>query len=86
MKNRVIVTFAALAALAACSHSADSAHAPSFGASVAAMHEAQAVPVAATPGAPEGSGAAGSLAQQRYKEGRTRPLQPTSTSVTTAAQ
>ena len=86
MKNRVIVTFAALAAVAACSHSADSAHAPSFGASVATMHEAQAVPSAATPGAPEGSGAVGSLAQQRYKEGQTRPLQPASTSLTNSAQ
>ena len=86
MKNRVIITFASLGALAACSHSADSAHAPSFGASVAAMHEAQAVPVAATPGAPEGSAAVGALAQQRYKEGHTRPLLPASTSVTTSAQ
>ncbi|HET9230202.1 MAG TPA: hypothetical protein VFO00_02870 [Vitreimonas sp.] len=80
MKHRVIVTLAALAALAGCSHSIDSAHEPSFGASVAAMHEAQAVPAAATPGAPEGSGAVGSLAQQRYKGGQTRPLVPASTS------
>jgi hypothetical protein len=86
MKNRVIVNLAAMAALAACSHSVDSAHDPSFGASVAAMHEAQAVPVVATPGAPEGSASVGTLALQRYKEGQTRPLQPASTSVTTSAQ
>ena len=86
MRNRLIITLAALATLAACTTPADTAGAPTFGASVAAMHEAQAVPSSATPGAPEGSGAVGSLAQQRYKDGQTRPLQPASTSLSNPTQ
>lgn len=82
MKIRAILTLATLAAVASCSHQVNSAHEPAFGASVAAMHEAQAVSHTAQAGAPEGSGAAGALAQERYKRGQTRPLLPTATSLT----
>jgi hypothetical protein len=80
MRNRAIITLAALAAAAACTHPVDTANAPTFGASVAAMYDAQVVSQTAQPGAPEGSGAVGALAQERYKQGATRPLLPASTS------
>jgi hypothetical protein len=82
MNIRAIISLAALAAVTGCSHQVDSANEPTFGASVAAMHEAQAVSHTAQAGAPEGSGAAGALAQERYKQGQTRPLLPTATSLT----
>jgi hypothetical protein len=86
MKNRVIISLAAVAIVAACAHPADTAGAPSFGASVEAMHEAQRVSDTAEPGAPDGSGAVGALAQTRYKTGQTRPLVPASTSALNPSQ
>jgi hypothetical protein len=80
MKNRLIITLAAVAIVAACAHPADTAGAPSFGASVETMHQAQRVSDTAETGAPAGSGAVGALAQTRYKTGQTRPLAPASTS------
>lgn len=78
---RLLVLIGAAAALAACTTPTDTADAPSFGASIAAMREAQTVSQTAQPGAPESSGATGAAAQSRYKNGQTRPLAPSSTSV-----
>jgi hypothetical protein len=50
------------------------------------MHEAQRVSDTAEPGAPDGSGAVGALAQTRYKTGQTRPLVPASTSALNPSQ
>lgn len=76
-----LIAAAGLAALAAaCTTTPDTAGAPSFGESVRAMHEAQAIPTEASAEAPEGSGAQGALAQTRYKTGNTRPLPAASVS------
>ncbi len=81
---RTLVTLAALAlALSACSHPVDTAGADSFGDAVRMMHAAQTAPEAE---APEGSGAQGALAQQRYKAGQTHPLMPSSTSLANPGQ
>jgi hypothetical protein len=80
MRTRTIFTLAALAALAACQTPVDTAGEPSFGQSVAAMHEAQTISTAPQAGAPEGSGAVGADAQQRYQQGTTRRLQRSATS------
>lgn len=72
-----------LAALSSgCASSVDTANAPTFGVANQQMRDAQTDPVAATSQAPEGSGAVGTLAQQRYKTGEIRPLAPASTSTT----
>jgi hypothetical protein len=83
---RILFALAAAAALTACTHPVDTADAPSFGASVAAMHEAQTVNTTVTPGAPESSAAVGALAQERYHSGATRPLAPSSTSLANPGQ
>ena len=70
------------AAASGCASSVDTAGAPTFGLAVQQMHDAQTDPVAATDQPPEGSGAVGALAQQRYKAGQVRPLAPPSTSTT----
>jgi hypothetical protein len=80
---RTLLTLSALGLavlLGACSHSVDTAGAPSFGASVEAMHRAQTVPGETSEAPPEGSGPAGVLAQSRYQNGRTRALAPSPTS------
>ena len=77
---RTLLAFSALVLASACSHPVDTAGAPSFGASVQAMHSSQTTPEAASDEAPEGSGAVGALAQERYRTGQTRPLMPTTTS------
>jgi hypothetical protein len=81
---RIALTLALALATAACTTPADTADAPTFGASVAAAHRAQIIPADSVDGEPEGSGATGALAQQRYKNGQTRELLPTNTSLTTA--
>lgn len=83
---RILLALAAAAALTACTHPVDTADAPSFGASIAAMHEAQAVDTTVAPGAPESSAAVGTLAQERYQRGATRPLAPSSTSLANPGQ
>lgn len=77
---RTLLALTALALAGACSHKIDTVGAPDFGASVEAMHRAQAVPGQVSDEPPEGSGAQGALAQERYETGQTRPLLPTSTS------
>ncbi|MBX9746718.1 MAG: hypothetical protein K2X34_07440 [Hyphomonadaceae bacterium] len=77
---RTLLIAAAAALLAGCASSVDTADAPSFGDSVAAMRAAQTEETGAQPGAPEGSAAVGTLAQQRYRAGATRTLRPSSTS------
>lgn len=77
---RTLLAFAALTLLSACAHKTDSSGAPSFGASLQTMQEAQATPDAETEAPPEGSGAQGALAQERYRTGTTRPLLPSTTS------
>ena len=69
---------------AACASSIDTADAPSFGASVEAMHRAQAIPGNTSEAPPEGSGAAGVLAQSRAQNGRTRALAPSPTTSSTS--
>jgi hypothetical protein len=44
------------------------------------LQDAQAAPGAVSDEPPEGSGAQGALAQQRYQTGNTRPLLPATTS------
>jgi hypothetical protein len=77
---RTLLALSALTLLCACSHAVDTASAPSFGVSTQMLHNAQTVlgPVSEEP--PEGSGAQGALAQDRYQTGQTRPLLPTTTS------
>lgn len=76
-----LIAAAGLAALAAaCSTTPDTAGNPSFGESVRAMHDAQALTTETSAEAPEGSGAQGALAQTRYKTGDTRPLPAASVS------
>lgn len=77
---RTLLALSALTLTSACLHPVDTAGAPSFGASVQAMHGNQATPGAGSTEAPEGSGAVGALAQERYRTGQTRPLMPTTTS------
>lgn len=77
---RILLALSALALASACTHAVDTAGAPSFGASVATLQAAQAVPGAVSEEPPEGSGAVGALAQERYQNGQTRPLLPTTTS------
>ncbi|MGH6950666.1 MAG: hypothetical protein ACREH4_07325 [Vitreimonas sp.] len=74
-----------VALLGACEHSVDTAGVPSFGASVEAMHNAQTIPGETTEAPPEGSGAAGVLAQSRYQNGRTRALTPSPISSSTTS-
>jgi hypothetical protein len=83
---RTLLSLAAAAALTACSHPVDTADAPSFGESIAAMHEAQTVPAVSTSDAPEGSAAVGAQAQERYRRGATRPLASSSTSLVNPGQ
>jgi hypothetical protein len=77
---KTLLALSALTLTRACLHPVDTADAPSFGASVQAMHSNQATPEAVSDEAPEGSGAVGALAQERYRTGRTRPLMSTTTS------
>lgn len=77
---RTLLALSALLLTSACLHPLDTAGAPSFGVSVEAMQNNQATPEAVSDEAPEGSGAVGALAQERYRTGRTRPLMPTTTS------
>lgn len=79
---RILLALSALAFTCACvsSDKVDTAGAPSFGASLETMQNVQAVPGAVSEEPPEGSGAVGALAQERYKTGQTRPLLPTTTS------
>ena len=74
------LTFVALAS--GCASSVDTADAPTYGAAVRQMQESQTEPMTATNEAPEGSGAVGSLAQQRYRAGQVRELAAPSTSTT----
>ncbi len=75
---------AALTLLAACAN--PNRPAPGFGDSVAAMHRAQTVPSDVTLEPPEGSGAAGALAQTRYQTGSTKPLLSSATSAANPSQ
>jgi hypothetical protein len=77
---RILLAVSALALAGACTHPVDTAGAPSFGVSVQTNEQAQttAGPISEEP--PEGSGAQGALAQERYQNGLTRPLMPTGTS------
>lgn len=75
---RTLLALSALTLAAACTHPGDSA--PAFKASVEAMHRAQTVPDTVSEEPPEGSASVGVLAQERYRDGRTRPLMPTTTS------
>lgn len=77
---RTLLALSTLALLGACAGKVDTAGAPSFGASVELMHERQAMPGHVSDDPPEGSSAVGALAQERYQDGRTRPLLPTTTS------
>ncbi|MGD9966259.1 MAG: hypothetical protein AB7T59_07045 [Hyphomonadaceae bacterium] len=77
---RTLLAFSALALASACTHPVDTAGAPSFGAAVEAMQEAQTAPGVVSAAPPEGSGAQGELAQERYRNGQTRPLMPATTS------
>jgi hypothetical protein len=72
---KTLIALSALALLCACSHRADT-----FGASVQTLQDKQAVPGPVSEEPPEGSGAQGALAQERYQNGQTRPLLPTATS------
>lgn len=77
---RTLLALSALVLASACLHPVDTASAPSFGASVDAMHRNQTTPGPVSDEPPEGSGAVGALAQERYRTGQTRPLMPTTTS------
>ena len=77
---RILLALSALAIASACSHSVDTAGAPSFGVSVATLQTEQTVPGTVSNEPPEGSGAVGALAQERYQSGQTRALLPTTTS------
>jgi hypothetical protein len=65
---------------AACAHPVDTAGVPAFGEAVRTMQRVQAVPSEPSAAPPEGSAAAGALAQERYKAGQTQPLQSPATS------
>ena len=80
MRLQPIFAAAACAALASCMHPVDSTSIASFGQSVAAMHDAQAMPSTPSDEPPESSGAVGAGAVERYSTGDTRPLLPTATS------
>lgn len=83
---RFLVAFSALALVSACAHDkTDTAGAPSFGVSAQRLQDAQAAPGAVSEAPPEGSGAQGALAQQRYQTGATRPLLPATTSAANSA-
>jgi hypothetical protein len=85
---RTLLTLSALGLAflaAACASSIDTAGAPSFGASVEAMQRAQTIPGDTSEAPPEGSGAAGVLAQSRYQNGRTRPLAPSPTTTSSVS-
>lgn len=77
---RILLALSALAFASACSHAVDTAGAPSFGVSVATLQTKQAAPGPVSDEPPEGSGAVGALAQERYQSGQTRALIPTTTS------
>jgi hypothetical protein len=80
---RTLLALSALglaALLGACQHSIDTAGVDTFGAAVEMMQRAQTVPGDTSEAPPEGSGAAGVLAQSRYQNGRTRALAPSPTS------
>jgi hypothetical protein len=77
---RFLLALSGLAFASACTHAVDTAGAPSFGVSVATMQAEQAVPGSVSDEPPEGSGAVGALAQQRYQSGQTRALLPATTS------
>lgn len=66
MRLRLIITAAAFAMLSGCTHDVDSAHARSFGRAANLVVTAQTEPVQATEEAPEGSGAVGARAVDRY--------------------
>lgn len=77
---RTLIALSALVLVCACAHrKTDTAGAPSFGASVQTL-QTQVVPGSVSAEPPEGSGAQGALAQERYQTGNTRPLLPTTTS------
>jgi len=78
---RTLIALSALALVGACAHrKTDTAGAPSFGVSVQTLQSEQAMPGAVSEQPPEGSGAQGALAQERYQTGNTRPLLPSTTS------
>ncbi len=77
---KTALAFSALLLVYGCSHKVDTVGAPTFGASVETLHNAQALPETVSETEPEGSGAQGALAQKRYETGQTRPLLPTNTS------
>jgi hypothetical protein len=74
MRLRLILVAAAAATLSGCIHPIDTADAPSFGQSVAAMVTAQTEPVQATDEPPQSSGAVGARAVDAYANGT--PQQP----------
>lgn len=80
MRLQLILAAAACTALASCMHPADRNNIASFGESVAAMHKAQAIPSNPGDEPPEGSGAVGAGAVDRYSTGHTRELLPSATS------
>jgi hypothetical protein len=77
---RTLLALSALTLLCACAHKIDTVDAPTYGASVQLMHDAQTEPGPVSEQPPEGSGAQAALAQERYQTGQTRPLLPTTTS------
>lgn len=76
MRTRLILSLAALATLGACIHPVDSAHAPEFGRSLAAMVSAQTEPTQVGDEPPVGSGAVGASAVDAYANS---PREPAST-------
>jgi hypothetical protein len=69
----------AAAALSACVSSIDGPQSPAFGEGLASV-QAQAVEVAASDVPPETSGQVAAAAVERYKTGKTRPVEVYSTS------
>lgn len=78
MRKLLILTIAL--GVTACEHTTATSGTPGFGQSIAAAQHAQTDAAPPSTEAPQGSGAAGALAQTRYQTGNTRPLLPSSTS------